>query len=391
METLNDLHLSGLPKIFFGAGAVLRLPEIARSYGRQALVLIGGQSLAASGRWQALAAGLAGAGLSYRVFSIRSEPTAALIDGITAELGRTPVDVVAAVGGGSVIDCGKAVSAMLAQEGSVKDYLEGVGTQKPSGAKVPFIAVPTTAGTGSEATTNAVVCDRSAGYKKSLRHDAYLPDVALVDPELTLGTPEPVTLACGLDAVAQLVESFTSTKAEAALDAPALKALCFAAESLPPLALGQSDTVALRGKMSYAALVSGIMLSRAGLGAVHGLAGPLGGLCPVPHGLACGRLLFPVMTFVVKKVIDENNGPAIRRFAAIGNAFAGLGGGDDLSGCRRFLEALGRWTRSFRLPPLSQFGMTAEVMAKAVLLADNKNSPARLSPAEMKVVLETVR
>ncbi len=170
-----------------------------------------------------------------------------------------------------------------------------------------------------------------------------------------------------------------------------MKALCFAAESLPPLALGQSDTVALRGKMSYAALVSGIMLSRAGLGAVHGLAGPLGGLCPVPHGLACGRLLFPVMTFVVKKVIDENNGPAIRRFAAIGNAFAGLGGGDELSGSRRFLEALGRWTRSFRLPPLTKFGMTAEVMAKAVLLADNKNSPARLSPAEMKVVLETVR
>ena len=258
----------------------MRLPEIARSYGRHALVLIGGQSLAASGRWQALAARLARAGLSYRVFSIRSEPTAALIDGKTAQLGRTPVDVVAAVGGGSVIDCGKAVSAMLVQEGSVKDYLEGVGTQKPSGAKVPFIAVPTTAGTGSEATTNAVVCDRSAGYKKSLRHDAYLPDVALVDPELTLGTPRPVTLACGLDAVAQLVESFTSTKAEG-------RPRCAGAES-PLLCRGKSAAAGARTKATPSRCAGkclcgagvGIMLSRAGLGAVHGLAGPWAACAP---------------------------------------------------------------------------------------------------------------
>lgn len=198
-----------------------------------------------------------------------------------------------AIGGGSVIDCGKAVAAMLVEDGSVQDYLEGVGTRKPSGAKIPFIAVPTTAGTGSEATKNAVVCDRKEGYKKSLRHDAYMPDVAVIDPELTMTAPRPVTIACGLDAVSQLIESYTSTKANVFTDSLALTALSHASESLLPHCLDQGNDISLRGKMSYAALISGITLSHAGLGAVHGMAGPLGGLFPVPHGVTCGKLLFP--------------------------------------------------------------------------------------------------
>jgi alcohol dehydrogenase class IV len=273
----------------------------------------------------------------------------------------------------------------------VKDYLEGVGTKTPSGAKVPFIAVPTTAGTGSEATKNAVVCNRTEGYKKSLRHDAYTPDAAVVDPELTLFAPAPVTIACGLDAVSQLIESYTSTRADMATDSLAVKALSFASESLLPLALGQSNDIALREKMSYAALVSGITLSRAGLGAVHGIAGPLGGLCPVPHGVACGKLLFPVMTFVIKKIVDEKNMAAQKRFADIGRLFTGESGHDELFYCRQFLGVLHKWTQTLQLPQLSYFGMTAALMAKTIALADSKNSPALLTPEEMKVILETVR
>ncbi len=391
MESINTLNLDGLPKIFFGAGTILRLPEIIQSHGQQALIIIGGESLRKSGRWNALTLQLNQARITFKAVAVRGEPTTELVDAIANEYRKTPVNVVVAIGGGSVIDCGKAVSAMLAVEGSVKDYLEDVGTKKPSGAKVPFIAVPTTAGTGSEATKNAVVCDRKAGYKKSLRHDAYVPDVAVVDPELTQTTPGPITIACGLDAVSQLIESYTSTRANDFTDSLALKALSLASESLLPLALGQSNDIALREKMSYAALVSGITLSRAGLGVVHGIAGPLGGLCPVPHGVACGKLLFPAMTFVIKKIVDENNMAAQKRFADIGRLLTGNAGHDDLFYCKQFLGVLHKWTQALRLPQLSYFGMTAADMTKTISLADSKNSPAVLTQKEMKVILETVR
>jgi alcohol dehydrogenase len=347
-----------------------------------------------SGRWTPLTGQLNRAGQRFKALSIRGEPTAEAIDAMAAEYRKMPVNVVVSIGGGSVIDCGKAVSAMLAGEGSVKDYLEDVGTKKPSGAKIPFIAIPTTAGTGSEATRNAVLCDRKEGYKKSLRHDAYVPDVALVDPALTLTLPPPLTVSCGLDAVSQLIESYTSTRANDFTDSLALKALSLASESLLPLCLDRGKDIALREKMSYAALVLGITLSQAGLGAVHGIAGPLGGLCPVPHGVVCGKLLFPVMTFVIKKIIDEKNIAAQKRFADIGRIFtghAGDSGQNDIFYCNQFLGVLSQWTQTIRLPQLSCFGMTAALMDRIISFADSKNSPAALSPKEMKVVLETVR
>ncbi|MFA5322646.1 MAG: iron-containing alcohol dehydrogenase [Smithella sp.] len=391
MESINTLNIDGLPRIFFGAGTFAKLSGIISSYGSNALIFIGGESLKKSGRLNTFIQQLNQAQIRYKGVSVRNEPSTEAIDGVVSQIRKTPVDVVASVGGGSVIDFGKAVSAMLPVDGSVKNYMEGVGTKKTSGAKIPFIAVPTTAGTGSEATKNAVVCDRKEGYKKSLRHDAYMPDVALVDPELTLTLPRHITTACGLDAVSQLIEAYTSTKADAAIDALTLKALASASESLLPLALGQSNDIALREKMSYAALVSGIALNRSGLGAVHGIAGPLGGLCPVPHGIACGKLLFPVLSFVIKKIIEEKDTVAQKRFADIGKVFHGDTGGDDIFFCRQFLEVLDKWTRTLKLPQLSRFGMTALHMERAIKLSDSKNSPVILSPEEMKIVLEVVR
>ena len=395
MESINALNITGLPKIYFGAGKFSELPEIISSLGRNALIIIGGESFKKSGRWNALAPKLNQAQIKYRAVSVWDEPAKEVIDAIVSQFRRTPVDVVVAIGGGSVIDFGKAVSAMLASDGSVKDYLEDVGTKKPAGAKLPFIAVPTTAGTGSEATKNAVVCDRIEGYKKSLRHDAYMPDAALIDPELTLTLTPHITTACGLDALSQLIESYTSTKADVSdvtIDSLAIKAFCGVSDSLIPLASGRSNDIALRAKMSHAALVSGIMLNRFGLGAVHGIAGPMGGLCPVPHGVACGKLLFPVMTFVIKKIIDEKNIAAQKRFADIGKILSGdAGGGDDIFYCKQFLGVLDKWTRTLNIPQLSRFGMTTLHMEKIIALADSKNSPAILSKEEIKVILEVVR
>lgn len=391
MESISAFNIVRLPKIIFGAGTFSELPEIIHSYGRHALIITGGESLKKSGRWDALTLLLDKAEIKYKTVSIWDEPTTEFIDAIAGEYRKIQVNVVVAIGGGSAIDCGKAVAAMLMENGSVKDYLEGVGTRKPSGVKVPFIAVPTTAGTGSEATKNAVVCDRKEGYKKSLRHDACMPDVALVDPELTLTVPRHITAACGLDAVSQLIESYTSTKANIFTDSLALKALSLVSESLLPLATGQSNDVYLRGKMSYAAMISGITLSHAGLGAVHGIAGPLGGQLPVPHGVACGKLLFPVMSFVVKKIIEGKNIAAQKRFADIGKLFVDDAGGEDVFYCRQFLGVLNKWAQTLKLPQLSCFGMKAADMEKTIILADSKNSPAVLSKEEMKIILEIVR
>jgi alcohol dehydrogenase class IV len=218
-----------------------------------------------------------------------------------------------------------------------------------------------------------------------------MPDAAVVDPRLTLTMPRSITITCGLDAISQLIEAYTSVRADVSTDSLALKALALALESLPPLCLDRGNDPALREKMSYAALVSGITLNRAGLGAVHGIAGPLGGLCPVPHGVACGKLLFPVMTFVIKKIIDENNIAAQKRFADIGRLFAGHGGDDDAFYCRHFLDALHLWTQALKLPQLSFFGVTSSDIEKIISVADSKNSPALLTPKEMKVILETIR
>lgn len=391
MELINALKINDLPKICFGTGKFSELPKMIQSYGSHALIIIGGESLIKSGRWNVLKAQLNQVEIKCKILSVRGEPTTEAIDAIAGEYRKMPIDVVVSIGGGSVMDCGKAVSVMLAEKGSVKDYLEDIGNKKPSGAKVPFIAIPTTAGTGSEATKNAVICDRKEGYKKSLRHNAYVPNIAIVDPEMTLTVPRHITLACGLDAISQLIESYTSTKADVSLDSLTLKALSGASESLLPLALGESNDIALREKMSYAALVSGIALSHSGLGAVHGIAGPMGGLFPIPHGVACGKLLFPVMTFVIKKIIDEKNIAAQKRFADIGKLLTGDSGQDNVFYCKQFLSVLDKWTRTLKIPQLSNFGMTASNMEKIISLADSKNSPAILSPKEMKVILEVVR
>ncbi|MRR14872.1 MAG: iron-containing alcohol dehydrogenase [Deltaproteobacteria bacterium] len=391
MEAIIPADIRGLPRIIFGAGTFSGLRQIIETFGSRALIVTGGESLAKSGRLDILTRQLGEARINCSVAAVRGEPTTQCIDDMVREFRAAAVNVVVAVGGGSVIDCGKAVSAMLTETGSVKDYLEDVGVRKPAGTKIPFLAVPTTAGTGSEATKNAVVCDRTAGYKKSLRHDAFMPDVALVDPELTLTSPRHINIACGLDAVSQLIESHTSARADKSLDGLTLKALSAAFSSFPPLALGRSNDLALRTGMSYAALISGIALGRAGLGAVHGIAGPLGGLIPVPHGLACGKLLFPVLSFVVKKVIDEENTAARKRFADIGRLFTGDAGRDDVFYCRQFLDVLHKWTQALRLPQISHFGMTAAHMRKVVELAGSKNSPAPLSREEIKVILEIVR
>jgi alcohol dehydrogenase len=292
-QRMVTFDFSTAQRIVFGAGRLAELGALAARLGRRAALVTGGHSLEASGRLAGIEDQLRRAGMVWSRIRIEGEPTVETIDAAAAEAGKAGeagVELVIAVGGGSVLDAGKALAALLANGGRTLDYLEGVGRGKSLEAPArPVIAVPTTAGTGSEATKNAVIGDAAHTFKRSMRYDGMLPAVALVDPELTYDCPPRVTAACGMDAVTQLLESFVSSRAGPLTDALAERGLRVAAV-LERLIEEPGDRAA-REAMALGSLLGGVCLANAGLGAVHGLAAPLGALFPIAHGAVCAALL----------------------------------------------------------------------------------------------------
>jgi alcohol dehydrogenase class IV len=223
---MNSFYIAGLPTVIFGPGKIKELPESIKGYGTCLLLITGGNSLKKSGRYDEIKDSLS----MFNVYeaTVKGEPSPSVIDEIVNENKKNNIEIVCGIGGGSVLDTGKAVSAMLKEDDyrTVKDYLEGIGTKTPSGVKIPFVAIPTTSGTGSETTKNAVISEvGDEGFKKSLRHDKYIPDIAIIDPELILKCPAPVTAASGLDALSQLFESYIAIDANPFTDALAKDAI----------------------------------------------------------------------------------------------------------------------------------------------------------------------
>ncbi|MGD9201830.1 MAG: iron-containing alcohol dehydrogenase, partial [Chitinispirillia bacterium] len=318
---IESFIFTGTPKIHFGPDTFQRTAGIASKLGSCALVVTGGSSLEESGKLAKLENDLFIEKISHHTVSICQEPAPELITAVTDSYKQKKIDVVIAIGGGSVIDAGKAISAMLRTDGPLTDYLEGIGSKSPPGSKVPFIAIPTTSGTGSETTKNAVITSvNEHGFKKSLRHDNYLPDIAIVDPKLTLSLPSPITAHCGMDAFSQLLESYLSDKATPMTDALALSGIKHISDGLIPAATTEPDNLKTRTSLSYAAMLSGITLTNSGLGIVHGIAGPIGGFFNIPHGLICGALLFEAMKITVKKMVEngEQYIPYITKCAEVG-------------------------------------------------------------------------
>ncbi len=379
------------PRILFGAGSSAQLPELIKTHGRRVLVITGGRSLDASGAWAVLAARLDDAGIAWARARVEGEPGPELVDALVEEHRASAPDVVVGIGGGSAVDAGKAVSAMLLLDRSVVDYLEGIGTGGAHpGVKVPYVAVPTTAGTGGEATKNAVLSRvGEGGFKKSLRHDDLVPDVALVDPALMVGCPRPVSAACGMDALTQLIESYVSTGATPVTDALAMSGLARAARSLTAACGEGAGDLAVRGDMAHAALMSGITLANAGLGVVHGLAGPIGARFPVPHGIACGTLLAAATRASIERLFTAHGWihPALVKYAAVGRRLSGDAAVDVEGGCTLLVERLERLTVELELPRLSAYGITTGDLAGFVTSGVNKFNPVELTPAEIEGVL----
>jgi alcohol dehydrogenase len=359
-----------LPRILFGAGRIAELPGLVRGYGAKILLVTGARSFRASPRWDWLTGELARLGMSFEHLSVADEPSPELVDGAVAAFHGQGIEALVAIGGGSVLDAGKAIAGLLPHGNSVLDHLEGVGRNRPyHGPATPFIAVPTTAGTGSEATKNAVLSVRGdGGYKKSFRHDGLVPEYALVDPELLATCPPELIAADGMDAFTQLLESYVSIRSSPMTDALALSGMTAFRDGLfAALAGGEGEAAqAGRANLAYASLMSGIALAQAGLGSVHGLASPLGAFYPIPHGLCCGTLL-AVATAVNLRALRQRlpDSPALTKYAAIGRLLSGRGCADEAAQ-EALLEVLNDWTLRLDLKRLGAFGVAREHLARIV-------------------------
>jgi alcohol dehydrogenase class IV len=378
------------PAIHFGAHHAEQLGRIVSGYGSKALLVRGKKSLARSGAYAAIAADLRDSRIEFYEWEISGEPSPPDIDRAVAESAGRDICVVVSVGGGSVIDAGKAISAMLPLGGPVADYLEDVGAKIHPGVKVPFVAVPTTAGTGCEATKNAVISSVGPqGFKKSLRHDNFMPDVAIVDPLLALSCPPAVTAACGLDALSQLLESYVSVKASILTDMLAASGLERIKDSLVPACTSAASDVNIRANLAYGALMSGITLANAGLGVVHGFASSIGGMFNVPHGVVCGALLAPAMRRTMEKLARAEGAlPHLVKFAHAGEILCGKRGNSAEETCDMLVEKIEEYTRILKIPRLGSFGITEESIGAIVDKTDNKNNPVKLDKDDLREILK---
>lgn len=364
-------------RILFGAGRSAELPGLAAGLGNRILVCTGGDPQRSEPMTRDLP--------SPVPFRVPGEPTVELAEEAVALARASQVDLVVAIGGGSVIDLGKAVAALVHEDGGPLDHLEVIGNGRPLTAPaVPMIAVPTTAGTGAEVTANAVLRSDRHHRKASLRGPQLLPTLAIVDPLLTVGCPPAVTAASGLDALTQCLEPFVSPRATPLTDGFCREGLLSAASGLRR-AFDDGTDVQARTDMALCSLMGGLALANSGLGAVHGLAGVIGGTVDAPHGAVCGALLAPTiranLTALAARAPDD---PARSRYR---EAFTLLTGDPDDGPA--WIDDL---VAHLAVPPLSRWGLTPDlheqVAAEAQIASSMKANPIELSVDELRGILE---
>jgi alcohol dehydrogenase class IV len=362
-------------RIIFGEGTAATLSDLARSFGTHPLVVTG----ASKERTAALVSALAA-----DTFSVPGEPTVDLVREGVRRAQETGSDVVISIGGGSVIDAGKAIAALATNGSEPLDFLEVVGKGRAiTAAPLPFIAVPTTAGTGSEVTRNAVLGSPQHGVKASLRSPLLLPRVAVIDPELTFGLPPAITAFTGLDALTQLIEPCVSSRANPLVDAICVEGIRRAAGALPRAFHDGADREARRD-MAMASLFGGVALANAGLGVVHGFAAPLGGGWEAPHGALCAALLpHGIAANIVALRARAPQHPALERYAIIARLLTGRTDANIEDG----VEWIRTLCAELNVPPLRHWGITAAdlpgVVEKAAKASSMQANPLPLTHDEL--------
>lgn len=381
-----QFEFASAARIIFGDGRAEQLPQLAREIGRHALLV--------SDRLQPdsvkrLIDALPSADLRLTHFSVSGEPTVDAIDEAKAAAVAAGCDIVISIGGGSVIDAGKASAALIPNAGEALDYLEVIGAgRKLQIAPLPFIALPTTAGTGAEVTKNAVLGSKAHRVKVSLRDNRMLADIALVDPLLTHSVPPAVTASTGMDALTQVLEPFVSHLANPLTDGFCAEGLRRAGRSLRTV-YAQPENAAARSDMALTSLLGGLALANAKLGAVHGFAGVLGGMYDAPHGAICAALLPPVIEANISALkARQPDNPALKRYEYAAQFLLF----DRSATAKDAMDWISETSRIFDIPGLGAYGVCAadfdEIVEKSSVSSSMKGNPIALTADELKAILE---
>ncbi|HEX4202567.1 MAG TPA: iron-containing alcohol dehydrogenase [Chthoniobacterales bacterium] len=378
-----NFELSVPEKIIFGKGSLARLGQLVSGFGNRALIVHGANPDRARSVEGLLAKS------TTTLYPVRNEPSIEDITKGAEEAKAREVTFVIGIGGGSVIDAAKAISGLTTNTGDILEYLEVIGRGNPlTKAGLPSVAIPTTAGTGAEVTKNAVIASLEHQVKVSLRSPFLLPRIALVDPELTYSLPAHVTLATGLDALTQLIEPLVSSRANPATDGLCREGISRVARSLSAVVQNGKDFTA-REEMALASLFGGLALANAGLGAVHGFAGPIGGMFNAPHGLICGILLpFVVDANIHALRLRAPDSMALGRYDEIGRLLTGSPDAVATDGLAWLTDV----STTLKVPTLSSLGIPKEaipeIASKAAKASSMKANPIELTPPELEAILE---
>jgi alcohol dehydrogenase class IV len=384
LENKMRFEFATATKVVFGQGTINEAAPAARLLGQRAVVVTG-----KSGRLMPeFVRQLENVGVSVSEIHVSGEPTVAVVTSGLEQAKDQTSDLVIGIGGGSVLDTAKAIAGLASNPGSVTDYLELVEAGKPlTNPSLPYIAIPTTAGTGSEVTCNAVLAVPERRIKVSLRSPKLLPRLAIIDPELTYTLPPEITAASGLDALTQLIEGFLSNQSNPLTEALCREGLRRASRSLR-LAFEDSGNASARADMSLSSLLSGMVLANIKLGAVHGLAGPIGGMFTAPHGAICARLLAVTMETNLRTLRTRSaQHPAVTCFAEIGQLLTG----DAYARAEDGIEWLHELCEALNIPPLATYGIREpdfeEIAQKAMRSSSMKGNPIALTEHELIGIL----
>lgn len=353
-------------RIIFENGSFKKVPGLVNNFGNKVLIVSGKNK----NRARQLSESLSEKNIQSEIFSIHSEPTISDIE-TGAELARkTLCNVVAGIGGGSVVDSAKAIAALVPNQGELTDYLEIIGKgRKLENAPLPFIAIPTTAGTGAEVTKNSVIKSIEQSVKVSLRSDLMYPRLAVIDPELTLTMSPEITATTGIDALTHLLESFVSIQSNPFIDMLCREGMKRISASLEKAFMDGSNLES-RENMALASMLGGMALANVKLGAVHGFAGPLGGMFNIPHGAVCACLLPAVMEINIETLKKQNKNSQLSKYTETARILTGNQSATAEDG----MIWIKKTVKKLQIPSLSDFQLSPEIFPELIEKAKNSSS-----------------